>query len=68
MKKIKKKDKLHAYLAIFVMVLGFMIFTAGKPNPIDTKVIDPTWQTMLIGGLVMLIGYLVGRKQFKNIF
>ncbi|MCK9466955.1 MAG: hypothetical protein M0P94_01370 [Candidatus Absconditabacterales bacterium] len=67
MKKIKKKDKLRAYLGFGVIVLGFLVFTAGKPNPIDPKIIDPTWQTMLIGGLVMIIGYLVGRKSFKSI-
>ncbi|HOG15280.1 MAG TPA: hypothetical protein PK674_01705 [Candidatus Absconditabacterales bacterium] len=60
----KTKKKLRAYIGASIIIIGFMVFTAGKPNPINPKIIDPTWQTMLLGTIMMFLGYKIGQRAF----
>jgi len=67
MEKLKKNHKLRAYVGLFIMVLGFLMLSAGKPNPVDSNLIDPTWQTMLLGAILIILGYIIGKKHFKKL-
>jgi len=67
MKKITfKKEKFLPIVGVVIIFVGFLIFTAGKPSPDNPNIIDPTWKTMLIGFMLCLVGWLIGRKHFKT--
>ena len=65
--KIKKNHKLRAYVGLFIIVIGILVCSAGKPNPVDSNLIDPTWQTMLLGAILIVVGYIIGKKHFKTL-
>ncbi len=61
-----KKEKVLPIIGLIFIVLGIVVFSGGKPDSIDPKVLNPTWESMLAGLLLCLIGWLVGHKHFKN--
>ncbi len=61
-----KKEKFYSLLGVFLICLGFVVFSGGKPDPIDPSILNPTWESMLVGLLLCVIGWLIGKKHFKH--
>ncbi len=65
MKKFNFK-KMYAIVGVCLIIIGIVVFTGGKLDPINSRIINPTWQTILVGALFMFAGWLIGKKHFKN--
>jgi uncharacterized membrane protein len=61
----KRKEKILSFLGALFIIMGILVFTVGKPDPLDPNIIDPTWQTIAAGLFLIMIGFLIYRKHFK---
>jgi uncharacterized membrane protein HdeD (DUF308 family) len=61
-----KKQKFFSLLGVFLICVGLVVFSDGKPDTIDPSILNPTWESMLAGLLLCLIGWLIGHKHFKH--
>jgi len=66
MKSFFRKSKILSIVGLIFIVLGFLVLSGGKPDAVDPKVLNPTWESMLAGPLLCLVGWLIGRKHFKS--
>ena len=61
-----KKEKVIPIVGLIFIVLGVLVFTGGKPDELDPRILNPTWESMLVGLLLCVIGWLIGKKHFKH--
>ena len=63
----KRADVIRVLIGVILMIMGFIVWASGKPSPGDPTIMMPTYSSMLIGCVLIIVGFFIGRKSFDTV-